>query len=84
MCVHICVWVYVHMRTGAYRDQSVSYRLPAARILGGCEVPDTGGWEMNLGPLQEQQMLLTTEPALQHTYTLFKIPKVARDGSAHL
>lgn len=36
----------------------MSYRLPAARILGGCEVPDKGGWEMNLGPLQEQQMLL--------------------------
>ena len=60
----------VHICTGAYRGQSVSYRLPAAGILGGCELPDMGGWEMNLGPLQEQQVLLTTEPDLQYTHTL--------------
>lgn len=32
-------------------------------------LPDMGVWEMNLGLLQEQQVLLNTEPALQHTHT---------------
>jgi hypothetical protein len=38
------------------------------RVLGpitdGCE-PPCGCWELNSGPLQEQSLLLTTEPSLQ-------------------
>jgi len=30
----------------------------------GCE-PPCGCWELNSGPLEEQSVLLTTEPALQ-------------------
>ena len=30
----------------------------------GCE-PPYGCWELNSGPLEEQAMLLTTEPSLQ-------------------
>ena len=30
----------------------------------GCE-PPCGCWELNSGPLEEQAMLLTTEPSLQ-------------------
>ena len=30
----------------------------------GCE-PSSGYWELNSGPLEEQAMLLTSEPSLQ-------------------
>jgi hypothetical protein len=32
-------------------------------IIFGCELP-CGCWELNSGPLEEQPMLLTTEPSL--------------------
>ena len=33
-------------------------------IIDGCE-PPFGGWELNSGPLEEQSVLLTSEPSLQ-------------------
>ena len=33
-------------------------------ITDGCE-PSCGCWELNSGPLEEQAMLLTSEPSLQ-------------------
>ena len=33
-------------------------------IIDGCE-PPCGCWELNSGPLEEQSVLLTTEPSLQ-------------------
>ncbi|XP_038173606.1 uncharacterized protein LOC119805911 isoform X3 [Arvicola amphibius] len=33
-------------------------------ITGGCE-PPSGCWELNSGPLEEQSVLLPTEPSLQ-------------------
>ena len=33
-------------------------------ITDGCE-PPCGCWELNSGPLEEQAMLLTSEPSLQ-------------------
>jgi hypothetical protein len=35
-------------------------------ITGGCE-PPCDCWELNSGPLEEQSVLLTTEPSPQHT-----------------
>ena len=37
--------------------------------LDGCE-PPRGCWELNSGPLEEQTVLLTTEPSFQPTLTL--------------
>jgi hypothetical protein len=37
----------------------------------GCE-PPCGYWKLNLGPLEEQSMLLTPKPSLQPTYHLLK------------
>jgi hypothetical protein len=40
------------------------------RVLSdGCELP-CGCWEQNLGPLQEQSVLLTTEPSLQPLFVV--------------
>ena len=39
-------------------------RFPKAGVAGGCEL-QCQCWELNLGPLQEQQVLLTAEPSLQ-------------------
>ena len=38
-------------------------------ITGGCE-PPCGCWELNSGPLEEQPVLLTSEPSLQPWSTL--------------
>ena len=40
-------------------------------MTDGCE-PPCGCWELNSGPLEEQAMLLTTEPSLQPCLLLFK------------
>jgi hypothetical protein len=37
---------------------------PGTGVTGGCE-PPWGCWELNTGPLEEQPVLLTTEPSLQ-------------------
>ena len=42
-------------------------------IIDGCE-PPCGCWELNSGPLEEQPVLLTTEPSLQ-TKKQFKSPQ---------
>ena len=39
-------------------------RSPGAGVTGGCESP-CECWELNLGSLQEQQVLLPAEPALK-------------------
>ena len=41
-------------------------------IRGGCE-PPCGCWELNSGPLEDQAMLLTSEPSLQ-PFILFLKP----------
>jgi hypothetical protein len=38
-------------------------------IMDGCE-PPCGCWDLNSGPLEEQSVLLTTEPSLQPLYFL--------------
>lgn len=43
-----------------------------------------GYWELNSGPLQEQQVFLTTNPSLQSLFILLKddgIPGSSRPGS---
>ena len=39
---------------------------------GSCELP-CGCWELNLDPLEEQPVLLTTEPSLQPLLWVFLI-----------
>ena len=40
-------------------------------ITDGCE-PPCGCWELNSGPLEEQAMLLTSEPSLQPCCFVFE------------
>jgi hypothetical protein len=40
-------------------------------ITDGCESP-CGCWELNSGPLEEQSVLLTAEPSLQHFIISFE------------
>lgn len=39
-------------------------------VMGGCESP-CGCWELNLGPLQDEQVLLTTQPPLPDSQLIF-------------
>lgn len=40
-------------------------------ITGGCE-PQYGSWELNLGPLEEQPVFLSTKPSLQSCISIFQ------------
>jgi hypothetical protein len=40
-------------------------------ITDGCKLP-CGCWELNSEPLEEQSVLLTAEPSLQHSKTFTK------------
>ena len=44
-------------------------RSPATGVTDSCELP-CGYWELNPGPLEEQPVLLTTEPSPQPEYTI--------------
>jgi len=41
-------------------------------ITDGCE-PPCGCWDLNSGPLEEQSVLLTTEPILQLLISFFMV-----------
>ena len=38
-------------------------RYPGTGVIDNCKLP-CGYWELNLGPLEEQPVLLTVEPSL--------------------
>ena len=48
----------------------VKVRPPATGSSDSCELP-YGCWELNPGPLEEQSVLLTTEPSLQPHFFFF-------------
>jgi hypothetical protein len=48
--------------------------------MDGCKhVSNCVGWELNSGPQQEQQVLLTTEPSLQLHICIYML--LGSDGS---
>lgn len=57
------VWAYVHKSSGARGGQKLELQVggyETITLLGGL-----GCWEPNLGPLQEQNSILTSDPSLQ-------------------
>lgn len=42
---------------------------PGKRVTGGCE-PSSGFWDLSQGPLEEQPVLLTTDPSLHNPFYL--------------
>jgi hypothetical protein len=42
-------------------------------VTDGCEPPPCGCWDLNSGPLEEQSVLLTTEPSHQPNFIIFFI-----------
>lgn len=57
MCVCVRAHIYVQLLMEA--------RLLEARVIGICELPDIGSWDLTLVFMMEQQSLLTTDPSLQ-------------------
>ena len=62
---YLFAFMPVHQVPGKSGKDSGS---PASGVTDGCELP-CGCWESNPGPLEEQPVLLTTEPALQPLLT---------------
>jgi hypothetical protein len=59
---HVCEYT-----VAVFRRTRGRHRIP---MTDGCE-PPCGCWELNLGPLEEQSVLLITEPSLQPQGALF-------------
>ena len=53
----LCIWVNCSCL-------QTHRRRPLDPIVDGCE-PPCGGWELNSGPLEEQSVVLTSEPSIQ-------------------
>jgi hypothetical protein len=58
------VWRYVYHMQVWHPQRSEGTACLGVGVIDGCEQP-CGEWEPNPGPLNEQQVLLTTEPFLQ-------------------
>lgn len=54
-----------HVCMGAHRGQKRLIKSPGVGVTGSCEPPNVGCLEVTSGPLQEQSMLVITEPSFQ-------------------
>ena len=54
-----------HLHAWDPRRPEDDIRSPETGVIGGCKLLPYGCWELNLGPLEEQTVLLTTKLALQ-------------------
>lgn len=54
-----------HTYSSSYRSQKEGIEFPGARVTGICMLTGCRCSGLNLGPLQEQQEFLNTEPFLQ-------------------
>lgn len=50
------------MKSGAHRGQKKDPPPPRTGIVGICELPSIGSWELNSGSPLEQHALITEEP----------------------
>ena len=66
LCVRIlfCLYMCVFTVLGDCWGPEEGIRSPAPGVTDSCELP-SGFWELNMGPLWDQDMLPTTEPFLQ-------------------
>lgn len=56
----------MHINAGVHKGQSDHIPLELEYRQLGVQAAKCGCWDLNLGPLQEQYMLMTTESFLQH------------------
>lgn len=60
----LSAYMYVHYVCAAPTEARRGHHIPSGtRVMDCCE-PPYESWELNLGPRQEQQMLLAAEPSL--------------------
>lgn len=64
-----CIYVY-HTHSSCLWRSEEGIRSPEVRVMDDRE-PLHGCWESNMGPLHEQQVLLTTEPSPSFSVTNF-------------
>ena len=79
MC--LCTWVYLcapHVHRSPWRPEEGTPSFGTG-ITNGCELP-CGCWELNLVPLKEQPVLLTTEPLLLLLRLCFDLRMKASSG----
>jgi hypothetical protein len=57
------IYLLLYVNTVAVFRQTREQRRVSDLIMDGCE-PTCGCWDLNLGPLEKQSVLLTAEPSL--------------------
>lgn len=62
---HVFICYYVHVM---FRGVKRGYRIPKIGVPCCCVLP-FGCWELNPCPLEEQQMLVTTDTSLKPTFS---------------
>jgi hypothetical protein len=68
---HIFLKIYLYVTTLLLSSHTHTHQKRASDpITDGCK-PPCGCWELNSGPLEEQSVLLTTEPSLQSQFSHF-------------
>ena len=63
MCVCVSYFYLCVLVCGCLRRSEEGIGAPGTEVVGGCEWQ--AYWEPSSGPLEEQQVLLTTEASLQ-------------------
>lgn len=74
-------YLFLIMCIGVHLGMCRSQRLDSSGVgvPGGSEQPDGGVWVLNRGPLEDQHMFQSVEPALQPPYTLKKKKKKTKN-----
>lgn len=67
VCVYVCVYVL-----GFPKMPEEVVRAPGAGVYTQLPATSHGYWKLNSGPLNEQQILLATEPFLQTPVCILK------------
>lgn len=76
-CLHI--WLsYIHASSNLWRSEQ-DVRSLRTGIRSGCG-PLCGCWKLNSGALEEQPVLLTSEPSLQPFYLIFEAGSLTETG----
>jgi hypothetical protein len=77
-CSHCCkiyLFYVCEYTIAVFRHTRRGHQIPLQRasdpFTDSCELP-CGCWELNSGPLEEQSVLLTTEPSLQPSLTVLE------------
>lgn len=70
MCAFLACTSVHHAHTWCLQRPEEDVGSSGSEAINVCRLP-AECWELNLGPLEEKPVLITTEPCLQHLFVCF-------------